>query len=87
MSAEAGPASPRTAAPTPLAMTVANPNFFILVPSLLVRLVARLSRLEHLWCRWGILSIVSDVLNGEVRGLIPLAAIDRRLAGIDYCPA
>ena len=28
-----GPARPRTAAASPLAMMVANPNFFILVPS------------------------------------------------------
>src|SRR5690349_289743 len=66
MSAWAGPAKPRTAAVSPLAITAANPNFFIFVPSS-VALPVPLS------CR-------SDRSNREVRGLIPLAAIDRRLA-------
>src|SRR5215212_11016631 len=66
-SAWAGAAKPTIAAARPVAAMDANPNFFISVPSSFV-------------C--GLFSLPSDRLNAEVRGLIPLAAIDRRLAAI-----
>jgi hypothetical protein len=48
---------------------VANPNFFILMPSSML-FVAALRR--------------SDCLNRVLRALIPMAEIERRLAGIEH---
>jgi hypothetical protein len=64
------------AAANPVAMvpaTVANADFFILFPSSSLLAVA-------LGLSAGRPSRRSDVLNQQVRGLIPLAEIDRQLA-------
>src|ERR1700730_15533627 len=76
------------AAANPLAAMVANPNFFILVPSSMsvpgVRAVARESRFGRCVGRFGASLCRSDCLNVVLRPIIPMAEIDRRLAGIDY---
>jgi hypothetical protein len=67
--AAAGAASPMIAAANPLITVVANPNLFMKLPSFLL---LSSSTSNPGW------------LNRQPSRLIPLAEIDRRLAGIDY---
>ena len=91
MPADAGAARPNRAAAKPVATMLANPNFFILLFLFLVsecvRAVARESRFgrwfNRLWC----FSLRYDCFNAHVSDVIPLAVIDRRLAGSDGDPA
>src|SRR6478609_4699176 len=78
--ADAGPARPRKAAVRPLAMMVANPNFVIFVPSSFFCVGFEPCGLLLRFTGSGFFFRRYALLNREVTGLIPMAAIGRRVA-------